>query len=383
VEHLAAVKSLTDIYTGNFTNTPVPRDKHDAPTHLHLVAGVFVYNPATRMFLVQQRSAAKAVFPEHFTDSASGHINARAGMTLDTIKVEMCRELAEEMGVVATPGQLSLWTMFQDPAVNEIKFIFAASVASSTTRLDLGEVTSRSGWYSAARLRELLKAERFVTPVIGLWDVLLQQEDRFDAFLAGLAAWQTYWRWCDGFLAYQQWSSTNQAIKGGREKIPLYLGRFQPFHLGHLECLRRIRKQSPVVIIGIGSAQYSRDARNPLTFEERRALILHVLEQVKLGFSNVFIVPIPDIHNEHLWMQNIKLLLGNSIRVYSNNEWVRGLANAGGIETAERFEFDMGSYNGSRVRELIAVDGNWQRLVPNPRYMVNHGLVEIIKQSKK
>jgi isopentenyldiphosphate isomerase len=161
-EYLAAVPSLYDIYVGNFENAPVLRNEHNSASHLHLVAGLFVYNPVTRQFLVQQRSASKNTYPEHFTDSASGHINARAGMSLATIKEEMCRELAEEMGVKAKPGQLSLWTLFQDAIENEIKLIFVACVDTTKKRLDLAEVTDRSGWYATidARCRAVRQACR-------------------------------------------------------------------------------------------------------------------------------------------------------------------------------------------------------------------------------
>ena len=37
----------------------------------------------------------------------------------------------------------------------------------------------------------------------------------------------------------------------------LYVGRFQPFHLGHLEAIKHILKKVDTVIIAIGSAQYS------------------------------------------------------------------------------------------------------------------------------
>jgi nicotinamide-nucleotide adenylyltransferase len=384
-EHMAAVPSLYDIYVGNFENAPVLRNEQNSASCLHLVAGLFVYNPVTRKFLVQQRSPSKSTYPGHFTDSASGHINARAGMSLATIKEEMCRELVEEMGVEAKPGQLSLWTLFQDTTENEIKFIFVASVDTTETKLDHTEVTDRSGWYGAVDLRAMLKTERFVAPVIGLWDVLLQNEARFGAFVRGLGPWQHYWKWCDGLRKFKEWETMEKGKQGSRRDarvIPLYLGRYQPFHRGHLSCLEHIRKEAQDVIIGIGSAQYSRDERNPLTFAERRDAMQHGLDIENLGFENVFFVPIPDIHNEHMWMQNIKLLFGSSIAIYSNNDWVRGLAVGAGIRVAEKMAFEVATYNGSRVRELVREGGQWQPLVPDPKYMEKRGLVSIIKESK-
>ncbi len=376
-EYMAAVPSLYDIYVGNFENAPVLRNKQNSDSYLHLTAGLFVYNPKTRKFLVQQRSFSKNTYPGHFTDSASGHINARADMSLATIKEEMCRELAEEMGVEARPGQLSLWTLYQDTAENEINFIFVTSVDTTETRLHLAEVTDRSGWYKAATLRRMLKIEQFVGPVTGLWEVLLQNETRFGPFVRSLDPWQTYWKWCDGLRKFKEWKATHDD-----KPIPLFLGRFQPLHRGHLSCLEHIRKHAEEVIIGIGSAQYSRDERNPLTFAERRDVMQHALDRGNLGFKNVFFVPIPDIHNEHMWMQNVKLLLGAEIVINSNNDWVRGLATVAGIRVAEKLAFEVATYNGSRVRDLVREGGQWQALVPDPQYMEERGLVSIIKESK-
>ena len=36
----------------------------------------------------------------------------------------------------------------------------------------------------------------------------------------------------------------------------LFIGRFQPFHLGHLLLLQRLSTQYEEIIIGIGSSQY-------------------------------------------------------------------------------------------------------------------------------
>jgi nicotinamide-nucleotide adenylyltransferase len=37
----------------------------------------------------------------------------------------------------------------------------------------------------------------------------------------------------------------------------LLIGRFQPFHIGHLKAIEQATSENDEVIIGIGSAQYS------------------------------------------------------------------------------------------------------------------------------
>ena len=60
----------------------------------------------------------------------------------------------------------------------------------------------------------------------------------------------------------------------------LFIGRFQPFHLGHLLLLQRLSKQYDEFIIGIGSSQYQNTYDNPFSEEERRQMIIQSLDNV-------------------------------------------------------------------------------------------------------
>jgi nicotinamide-nucleotide adenylyltransferase len=382
VEYLAVVPSLYDIFIGNFKNRPVPRETSDAPDNLHLVAGVFVYDPETRKFLVQHRAQTKHMYPNYFTDSASGHVMARKGMTLDTIKDEMSRELEEEMGVKIAPSSLRLWTFFQDPSVNEIKFLFIGITREETLNIDPGEVSDRSGWHSAEELSSMIETEKFVEPVGNLWKVLIEQESMLETLYANLENWQSYWKLYTGLKNFHEWNISVNISPNNTRKTPLFLGRFQPFHDGHLSCLKRIRETSADVIIGLGSAQYSREKKNPLTCLERMDMISRIIDESGLGFDHVFLVPIPDIHNAALWMQNVNMLFDNAITLYSNNDWVRGLASDASIDLGEKIEFDIANLNGTRVRNLIAAgDDEWRAIVPNTcaAFLEEHGLIDIIK----
>ena len=50
----------------------------------------------------------------------------------------------------------------------------------------------------------------------------------------------------------------------------LFIGRFQPFHNGHLKVVQEILKEFDEVIIGIGSSKYSGTLDNPFSGEERK-----------------------------------------------------------------------------------------------------------------
>src|SRR5436189_227334 len=56
-----------------------------------------------------------------------------------------------------------------------------------------------------------------------------------------------------------------------------FIGRFQPFHRGHLAMVRRILESNEEIIVGIGSAQYSHTGENPFTAGERYEMIKRAL----------------------------------------------------------------------------------------------------------
>ena len=67
----------------------------------------------------------------------------------------------------------------------------------------------------------------------------------------------------------------------------LYVGRFQPFHLGHLGAIKAVLKEVDELVIVIGSAQYSHNANNPFTTGERLVMIRRALQEAKVDYSKL------------------------------------------------------------------------------------------------
>ena len=59
-------------------------------------------------------------------------------------------------------------------------------------------------------------------------------------------------------------------------KKGLILGRFQPFHLGHLNVVQEVMNEGLLPIIGIGSSEEGNTLNNPFTSQERIAMIKHM-----------------------------------------------------------------------------------------------------------
>jgi len=102
----------------------------------------------------------------------------------------------------------------------------------------------------------------------------------------------------------------------------LFIGRFQPFHQGHLDAIKQISESE--VIIGIGSSQYSGTKDNPYSFVERKAMI----EKFLKNKTKYKIIAIPDIHDEANWVNHVEKIVGKFDVVYTGNKIVAKLFKA-------------------------------------------------------
>ena len=76
----------------------------------------------------------------------------------------------------------------------------------------------------------------------------------------------------------------------------LYIGRFQPIHIGHESIIRKMLKECNIVIVAIGSAQEHNTPRNPFNFYERKDLITNVFYREIIS-GQLTIIPLKDREN--------------------------------------------------------------------------------------
>ncbi|MFX4308478.1 nicotinate-nicotinamide nucleotide adenylyltransferase [Acinetobacter soli] len=84
----------------------------------------------------------------------------------------------------------------------------------------------------------------------------------------------------------------------------VFIGRFQPFHLAHLETIQIALQQSRQVIIALGSAQAERNIKNPFLAAERQDMILSNFtpeQQTRILFA-----PIIDVYDDKKWVEQVK-----------------------------------------------------------------------------
>ncbi|MCL4329537.1 MAG: nicotinamide-nucleotide adenylyltransferase [Candidatus Thermoplasmatota archaeon] len=142
----------------------------------------------------------------------------------------------------------------------------------------------------------------------------------------------------------------------------LIVGRFQPFHLGHLEIIKSILKQSGSIIIGIGSAQYSHTLNDPFTAGERHLMISSSLEAEKI--YDFYLVPIEDVNSNPLWVAHVESLTPKFTKVYTNNPLVKRLFAEKHYDVHSLTLLNRESWSGTRIRDKMLNGENWRSDVP-------------------
>ncbi|WP_434352729.1 bifunctional nicotinamide-nucleotide adenylyltransferase/Nudix hydroxylase [Psychrobacter sp. HD31] len=85
----------------------------------------------------------------------------------------------------------------------------------------------------------------------------------------------------------------------------IFIGRFQPFHLGHKSVIDAALKQAKNVIMLIGSANLPRSLRNPFTVEERTAMIKGSYDEQTA--KRIHCVGLDDaLYNDTKWLQYVQ-----------------------------------------------------------------------------
>lgn len=149
-------------------------------------------------------------------------------------------------------------------------------------------------------------------------------------------------------------------------KTGLIIGRFQPFHFGHLYLLKKGLEICDKIIIGIGSASIF-DENNLLSYEERKKMIKKVIKNENLTIEKI--VDLEDFFDDEKWLENVKNKVGQFDIVIGNNEWTNKIMEKAGYQTKRFPYYKRFLYEGWRIRKLIKQKKSWQDRVP--KYLIN------------
>lgn len=92
----------------------------------------------------------------------------------------------------------------------------------------------------------------------------------------------------------------------------VFIGRFQPFHQGHLRVINAALERAGHVVILCGSAHRPRCLRNPLDFVERERMIRAVLKPSDV--EHISVLPVMDqIYNEEAWVRRVQTAVASVV----------------------------------------------------------------------
>lgn len=148
----------------------------------------------------------------------------------------------------------------------------------------------------------------------------------------------------------------------------LMMGRFQPFHLGHLDLVEQILAECDEVIIAITSSQFNYLEKDPFTSGERIEMIHNSLLESNIDLSRCFVVSLENQFNISTWASYLKSSLPHFDKVYSGNDYVSMLLADSGIDVVNPILLDRSKYNATKIRSMIILDKEWEELVPNAVY---------------
>jgi cytidyltransferase-like protein len=165
-------------------------------------------------------------------------------------------------------------------------------------------------------------------------------------------------------------------------------GRFQPFHLGHIEYLRGAAERSDEVFVGITNPDPNRirpepsdplrhlPESNPWTYAERLLMVKAAAGDLGLDPARVHVIPFP-VNEPELWPAYVPEGVTQYLRLFS--EWgdtkLERLREAG-YEVIVLDEGAQKEISGADVRAAVRARGEWEVLVPR-------GVARVIRELER
>ena len=142
----------------------------------------------------------------------------------------------------------------------------------------------------------------------------------------------------------------------------LLIGRFQPFHLGHLEALQFALSKVDKLWVGLGSSNKSVQKNNPFSAEERKQMILSSIDNTMKEKISIYFIP--DLDNHVKWIEKIDTIVPEFDIVFSNDELTKHLYSKRSVQVIAIPFLNRNVLSGTNIRDLIISDQKWDNLVP-------------------
>ncbi|MDE1823177.1 MAG: nicotinamide-nucleotide adenylyltransferase [Candidatus Micrarchaeota archaeon] len=160
-----------------------------------------------------------------------------------------------------------------------------------------------------------------------------------------------------------------------RFEIGLFIGRFQPFHKGHMYAIRFCLERCRNLVIGIGSSQESGTQINPISSKDRIRILRSGLSGAGIDTGRIRFLEIPDFDDNEKWRNYIIHKEPGIGIVFSRNRLVGRIFKGHDIEVMLPPWHERRRLIATRIRGMIKKGWHWQALVPR-------GAVELISSHK-
>jgi nicotinamide-nucleotide adenylyltransferase len=159
----------------------------------------------------------------------------------------------------------------------------------------------------------------------------------------------------------------------------LLIGRFQPFHLGHLEALQFALSKVDKLWVGLGSSNKSIEKSNPFSAEERKEMILSSIDDSMKNKITIYFIP--DIDNHVKWIEKIDTIVPKFDIVFSNDPLTDHLYSKRTVQVISIPFLNRATLSGTNIRNLIINDQKWENFVPEgtKNFLINFGVKAHLK----
>ena len=166
------------------------------------------------------------------------------------------------------------------------------------------------------------------------------------------------------YIMLRQIKDVSSILGSGKMKRGLFVGRFQPFHNGHAEAIKKVAKEVDELIIVVGSPQHSHELENPFTVGERILMIRSVLDEMGLDPRKYYVIPVPDVQMHATWVSTVTASTPRFETVYSNDPLTRRLFKEARFRVENTPFYHREMYSATEIRKRILDGQRWEELVP-------------------
>lgn len=150
-----------------------------------------------------------------------------------------------------------------------------------------------------------------------------------------------------------------------KHQVALFIGRFQPFHNGHLYSLKKSLEVAETVKVVVAKSNVSGTPDDPWDYKIRKQMVCEVAHAQGILKRVAKICSCPDYPSDARWLSEIKKRAGQFDVVVSNNEWVLRVMREAGIPVYESGLYQRDELEGAKIREMMRRgDERWKLRVP-------------------